>query len=327
MYWNRPMETIDRESLERIQLERLQKTVHRMYTNVAFYRERMQKQGVKPEDIRTLADLKLLPFMDKRDLRDNYPDGTFAAPRSEIVRIHASSGTTGKPIVAGYTQGDIEMWAECVARCLGCAGVTKNGARTVTHTGCGSDPSRQEAPHPHQALLSPDGRYVLVCDLGLDRVFVYDRELTLVSQADAPKGQGIRHLVFAPDGKQVYAVNELGCSVTEFRWSDGELTALRTTPFPCAGKSYAGAVRLSENGDLLFISLRGDDTIAVYAREEKGLRLLRSFPCGGCWPRDFAVCGDRLLVANERSGNVCTMDFYGEIKSEISVPAPLCVMV
>ena len=207
------------------------------------------------------------------------------------------------------------------------AGVTKNGARTVTHTGCGSDPSRQEAPHPHQALLSPDGRYVLVCDLGLDRVFVYDRELTLVSQADAPKGQGIRHLVFAPDGKQVYAVNELGCSVTEFRWSDGELTALRTTPFPCAGKSYAGAVRLSENGDLLFISLRGDDTIAVYAREEKGLRLLRSFPCGGCWPRDFAVCGDRLLVANERSGNVCAMDFYGEIKSEISVPAPLCVMV
>lgn len=207
------------------------------------------------------------------------------------------------------------------------AGVTKNGARTVTHTGCGSDPSRQEAPHPHQALLSPDGRYVLVCDLGLDRVFVYDRELTLVSQADAPKGQGIRHLVFAPDGKQVYAVNELGCSVTEFRWSDGELTALRTTPFPCAGKSYAGAVRLSENGDLLFISLRGDDTIAVYAREEKGLRLLRSFPCGGCWPRDFVVCGDRLLVANERSGNVCAMDFYGEIKSEISVPAPLCVMV
>ena len=133
MYWNRPMETIDRESLERIQLERLQKTVHRMYTNVAFYRERMQKQGVKPEDIRTLADLKLLPFMDKRDLRDNYPDGTFAAPRSEIVRIHASSGTTGKPIVAGYTQGDIEMWAECVARCLGCAGITRQDTVQVSY--------------------------------------------------------------------------------------------------------------------------------------------------------------------------------------------------
>ena len=93
----------------------------------------MQKQGVKPEDIRTLADLRLLPFMDKRDLRDNYPDGTFAAPRSEIVRIHASSGTTGKPIVAGYTQNDIEMWAECVARCLGCAGVTKNDTVQVSY--------------------------------------------------------------------------------------------------------------------------------------------------------------------------------------------------
>ncbi len=133
MYWNRPMETIDRESLERIQLERLQKTVQRMYTNVAFYRERMQKQGVKPEDIQSLSDLKLLPFMDKRDLRDNYPDGTFAAPRSEIVRIHASSGTTGKPIVAGYTRGDVEMWAECVARCLGCAGITRQDTVQVSY--------------------------------------------------------------------------------------------------------------------------------------------------------------------------------------------------
>ena len=133
MYWNRPMETIDRESLERIQLERLQKTVQRMYTNVAFYRERMQKQGVKPEDIQSLSDLKLLPFMDKRDLRDNYPDGTFAAPRSEIVRIHASSGTTGKPIVADYTRGDVEMWAECVARCLGCAGITRQDTVQVSY--------------------------------------------------------------------------------------------------------------------------------------------------------------------------------------------------
>ena len=133
MYWNRPMETIDRESLERIQLERLQKTVQRMYTNVAFYRERMQKKGVKPEDIQSLSDLKLLPFMDKRDLRDNYPDGTFAAPRSEIVRIHASSGTTGKPIVAGYTRGDVEMWAECVARCLGCAGITRQDTVQVSY--------------------------------------------------------------------------------------------------------------------------------------------------------------------------------------------------
>lgn len=133
MYWNKPMETIDRAELERIQLERLKKTVNRMYKNVAFYRERMQKKGVKPEDIKTLADLRLLPFMDKTDLRDNYPFGTFAAPREEIVRIHASSGTTGKPIVAGYTQNDIQMWAECVARCLGCAGITRQDTVQVSY--------------------------------------------------------------------------------------------------------------------------------------------------------------------------------------------------
>ncbi len=132
-YWNKPMETIGREDLERIQLERLQRTVLRMYTNVPFYRERMQQQGVKPEDVQSLADLRLLPFMDKRDLRDNYPFGTFAAPRQEIVRIHASSGTTGKPIVAGYTANDLQMWAECVARGLGCAGVTKKDTVQVAY--------------------------------------------------------------------------------------------------------------------------------------------------------------------------------------------------
>ena len=100
------------------------------------------------------------------------------------------------------------------------AGVTKNGVQTVTHSGCGTDPARQEAPHPHQALVTPDGKFVLVCDLGLDRVFVYDRDLTPVSYADVPKGQGVRHLTFAPDGRRVYAVNELGCSITEFDYAD-----------------------------------------------------------------------------------------------------------
>ncbi len=133
MYWNPQMETIDRESLEKIQLERLQATVRRMYDNAKFYHDRMDAAGVKPEDIVTLKDIRKLPFMDKRDLRDNYPYGTFAAPREEIVRIHASSGTTGKPIVAGYTRNDLEMWSEAVARCLGCAGVTPKDTVQVSY--------------------------------------------------------------------------------------------------------------------------------------------------------------------------------------------------
>ena len=131
-YWNKPMETIGREDLERIQLERLQRTVLRMYTNVPFYRERMQQQGVKPEDVQSLADLRLLPFMDKRDLRDNYPFGLFAVPTDRVVRIHASSGTTGKPTVVGYTKKDLDMWAGVMGRIICAAGVTEKDIAQIS---------------------------------------------------------------------------------------------------------------------------------------------------------------------------------------------------
>ena len=120
--WNRPNETMDREALRSLQLERLQKTIHRVYQNVASYREKMQQKGLLPGDVKSLEDLRHLPFTIKDDLRDNYPFGLFAAPMGDIVRIHASSGTTGKPTVVGYTQNDINYWSECVARSLGCAG-------------------------------------------------------------------------------------------------------------------------------------------------------------------------------------------------------------
>ena len=121
MYWNRTIETIERSELKKLQLTRLQETVNRVYANVPSYRERMRREKLSPESVKTLDDLKKLPFTDKTDLRDNYPDGLFAAPRESIIRIHASSGTTGKPIIAGYTRRDVEIWSEVVARCLGCA--------------------------------------------------------------------------------------------------------------------------------------------------------------------------------------------------------------
>ncbi len=133
MYWNKPVETMPREDLERLQLTRLQKTVTRVYQNVPVYRERMQEKGVSPEDIKTLSDIRLLPYTEKSDLRDNYPYGLFAAPQDEIVRIHASSGTTGKPIVAGYTANDVKIWSEVVARCLGCADVDKTDTVQVSY--------------------------------------------------------------------------------------------------------------------------------------------------------------------------------------------------
>ncbi len=120
MIWSKE-ETMPRAELEKLQLERLKETVLRVYDKVKPYREKMDKMGVKPEDIRSLKDLSKLPFVTKQDLRDNYPFGLFAVPKNELIRIHASSGTTGKPTVVGYTKNDLDMWTECVSRiaCMG----------------------------------------------------------------------------------------------------------------------------------------------------------------------------------------------------------------
>lgn len=118
-------ETMTREELRQLQYERLIKTVNRVYENVPFYKEKFKEKGLEPGDIKSLDDLKLLPFTVKQDLRDNYPFGLFAAPMDDVVRVHASSGTTGKPTVVGYTQNDINSWADLIARCVSMAGGTK----------------------------------------------------------------------------------------------------------------------------------------------------------------------------------------------------------
>ncbi|MDI6874161.1 phenylacetate--CoA ligase family protein [Candidatus Solincola sp.] len=122
-YFN-PVEVLDRERLEELQLQRLRETVDRLYEKVPFYRKKLDEVGYSPGDIRNLSDLKKLPFTTKDDLRDHYPFGLFAVPMRDIVRIHASSGTTGKPTVVGYTANDIKVWADLVARTIVAAGGT-----------------------------------------------------------------------------------------------------------------------------------------------------------------------------------------------------------
>ena len=133
VYWNPDMECATRNELEALQSFRLCQTVRRVYANVPVYRERMDKAGVRPEDIRSVHDLSKLPFTTKQDLRDNYPYGLFAVPMSRIVRLHASSGTTGKQIVVGYTQADLETWQECCARALRAAGADENDFMHVSY--------------------------------------------------------------------------------------------------------------------------------------------------------------------------------------------------
>src|SRR5574340_182654 len=125
MMFNEEFETLPRPALDALQLKRLENTLARVYANVPFYRASLDKAGLTPDDVRDLEDLQKLPFTYKQDMRDSYPYGLFAVPLEDIVRIHASSGTTGKPTVVGYTQKDIDTWADLMARTLVTAGAHK----------------------------------------------------------------------------------------------------------------------------------------------------------------------------------------------------------
>jgi len=126
LIWNEKYECMPRPELLALQNERLRETVGRVFYEVPFYRRALQERGLGPDDVKSVDDLDKLPFTTKNDLRDNYPYGLFATPMSEVVRLHASSGTTGKPVVNGYTRHDLEVWAEVMARSLTCCGATKN---------------------------------------------------------------------------------------------------------------------------------------------------------------------------------------------------------
>ena len=130
MIWSKE-ETLKRSEIEEIQLNRLKETVRRVYDNVAPYRKKMDDAGVKPEHIKTLKDLSLLPFVTKTDMRDNYPFGLFAVPKDRLLRIHASSGTTGKPTVVGYTRNDMKNWTECVSRIACMGGATEKDVAQI----------------------------------------------------------------------------------------------------------------------------------------------------------------------------------------------------
>ncbi len=132
-YWDKEKECMPREQLQKLQLRRLQETVYRAYAFVPAYKEKMDQVGVKPEDIKRIEDISKLPFTTKQDLRDNYPFGLFAVPMSDVVRIHSSSGTTGKPTVVGYTDKDIDTWSELLARALYCSGASKHSVVQVSY--------------------------------------------------------------------------------------------------------------------------------------------------------------------------------------------------
>lgn len=132
MIYNKAIECMDKEQMRELQLERLKKIVRYSYDRVKMYKDKFDAVGLKPEDIKTLEDIKYIPFTVKSDLRDNYPYGLVAVPMEDIVRVHASSGTSGKPTVVAYTQNDLDMWAECMARLIVAAGGSRKDIAQIS---------------------------------------------------------------------------------------------------------------------------------------------------------------------------------------------------
>ena len=131
--WNEKIETAGIEEMRSLQSQRLCSMVKRVYEHVPFYKKSMDECGVSPDDIKSVDDLEKLPFTKKTDLRDNYPYGLFAVPLEEVTRIHASSGTTGKQTVVGYTDADLDIWGECAARAIAAAGGTRKDILHVSY--------------------------------------------------------------------------------------------------------------------------------------------------------------------------------------------------
>ena len=161
MIWNPNKECMSRDEMSALQGKRLHKIVEYVYHNVPFYRNKLQAMDIRPDDIQTIEDIKKLPFTTKQDLRDNYPFGLQAAPQSEIIRIHASSGTTGKPTIVGYTRKDIGVWSETMARCLTAFGVSRDYIFSVAYGyGLFTGPETDSRPGHHRYRLYP-----IICSL------------------------------------------------------------------------------------------------------------------------------------------------------------------
>jgi len=216
-------------------------------------------------------------------------------------------------------------------------------ASSVRHRGAGPVTARQQGPHAHSAIFTPDDQFMVVADLGIDRLVVYGFDATsgaLIRHdeiATAP-GAGPRHIHFHPAGDHLFAVNELDNTITvyDYETGSGRLRAVQTlsTLRPGTQGSIAAAIRIDRSGSRVYVSNRGDDSVAVYEFDRgSGLTLLDISPCGGAWPRDFGLIGDgsHMLVANQHSGTVVLLPVsaggrqIGTAGGRCEISQPTCI--
>ena len=209
--------------------------------------------------------------------------------------------------------------------------VIKLPDKKVVHKGCSIDKDRQEAAHTHYVTVSPDQKYILVTDLGLDKIMIYDSELNLRSETNTVPGAGPRHLAFSEDKEYCYCVNELNSTITVYRYSEGRLTLLnsyKTLPENSTCINYPAAIRVSEG--YVYVSNRGHNSISCFQVKGSLLELKSNWDCGGDFPRDFNITDKFLICANERDNSVTVFWIKShtelELVQKISVEKALCVV-
>jgi len=206
--------------------------------------------------------------------------------------------------------------------------VIKMPDRLVTHSGKSIHAERQASPHTHFVSLTPDGQYLCVTDLGVDQIFIYHKDMTLVSSVHIPAGHGPRHLAFHEDGIHVFCANELASTVSLLEYTDGTLRLVDTVPaLPenFNGESTAAAIRCV--GNKVYVSNRGHDSISVLELSKGHLELKKTIPTQGQSPRDFLIHRDCIIAANEQSDVVTLISLDEErLVEKIDIKSPLCVV-
>lgn len=202
------------------------------------------------------------------------------------------------------------------------------------HGGKGVNPVRQTSPHVHSTFFSPDKKYILCCDLGIDKIFVYDRTLGLVSMADTPSGAGARHLVFSNDGNLVYVISEMGAAIHTYKWNDGHLSHLFDTSLLSDGmtEGKGAAIKISRDGKRIYATERATQAIVVLEADGERFKTVQRVDCHGEEPRDFLLLdGEKFAVcANQFSDNCSLFKVNGDGTLEclysLEVKAPLCLV-
>jgi len=206
--------------------------------------------------------------------------------------------------------------------------IIKMPSRLVEHRGKSINPTRQTSPHPHFVGITNDKEYICATDLGLDSIFLYDKDLNLVSKSDVPRGHGPRHLAFSQNN--IYCANELKSTLSVFTKNHEVLeyiTTIPVLPSDFSGESTVAAIRIKNN--FCYISNRGHDSLSIIDISEEHPKLLSTVSCGGKSPRDFNIIDDMLICANENSDNVSFFKLVNgephKMDTEITLKSPLCV--